>query len=96
MKLLENRGQANFTALVLAMSGAFGVLIYFYAWLLMWDPITQDLVFPTLDNIAHGSTIQTFILLVPLIIGILIIVTVIKVGLGSGGQQTGYYFPPSP
>jgi hypothetical protein len=53
----------------------FGMLflgLFFYVWLMIWQPIMNEMVYPELDNVAYGTIIRLMFEFGPLIMAILI------------------------
>lgn len=58
--------------------------LMFYIFLLLWEPIVIDLLFPYLDNFTYGSVMKVLFQLIPFILAFMIL----AYPFARGGQQT--------
>lgn len=68
-KAMEKTGQISIDIIIMM----FMLGLMFYIFLLIWEPVVIDLLFPALGNFAFGTPMRILFELIPLIIGFLIL-----------------------
>ena len=54
--------------------------LMFYIFLLLWEPLVIDLLFPYLDNFAYGSVMKVLFQLIPFILAFMILANPFTLG----------------
>ena len=84
------RGQISLESAI----GAIVFFIAFYMFLMIYDPLANDLLFPILDNTAkvtYGPQAKLVILIIPIVMAIMGLVVIVRQMTGKGEQPPVYY-----